>query len=287
MCGLDFKVLTEIFSKTFINQLLDDRVNAMWKIHTLAHHLDLKKERPKSTLSQLFDLIYQKMIDEYRSEYVYKNAIAEKIVKGKHKLSKNCFYDTEFRVFDSIADVVISNGTTTAYEIKTEYDSFVRLENQLESYSKAFDKIYVVIPESKYESWERQIPASCGVVTLSNNYTLKTKRESKSNINLFDKKIIFSCLRRDEYINIYEKGLRTKLLVKPVDVKNTCREYFLSLSNIEAHHVFNITLRKRSLERELFSLSSHIPNSLTSLVLTTSLSKRRKYMLAEMLEGGF
>lgn len=286
MNKLDFKVLSEVFSKNFINLLIDDPIRAIWKLKTLTIKFDISHNDNGIEIKLLLDSIYNKLLSDYRSEYVYKNAIAEKIVKGKHKLSENCFYDTEFRVNGSIADVIISNGTTSAYEIKTEYDSLLRLVSQLSDYSKAFDKVYVVIPDHKFESWSEHIEPEYGIVTLSKNYTLKYKREASSNIQQFDKNIIFSCLRRDEYINIFRTGTDTTALkIKPIDLKKACKDYFLTLSNEEAHNHFNKCLKRRNLEREIFSLSGRIPKSLTSVLLTTSLSKKRKELLVDALIG--
>lgn len=286
MSKLDFKILSEVFSKNFINLLIDDPVRAIWKLNTLALSFNITTQENVTKAHSLLDSIYSKMLSDYRSEYIYKNAIAEKIVKGKYKLSENCFFDTEFRVNGSIADVIISNGTTSAYEIKSEYDSLSRLFNQLTDYSKAFDKVYVVIPDNKYESWSECIDLQYGIITLSKNYTLRKRREAKSNIDRFDKDIIFSCLMREEYIDIYKTGKKIKNIpLKPVEIKKACKEYFLTLSNEEAHSYFNKCLKKRSLEREIFSLSEKIPKSLTSVVLTTSLSKRRKELLVDALIG--
>ncbi|MGK9174793.1 sce7726 family protein [Yokenella regensburgei] len=286
MSTSDLKVLNGVFSKNFINLLIDDPVCALWKLKALTLKFNIVLNENTPLISCSLDGIYKKMLKEYRTEYIYKNAIAEKIVKGKHKLSKNCYFDTEFRVNSSIADVIISNGTTVAYEIKTEYDSFTRLFNQLSDYSKVFDKVYVVMPDHKYELWSSNIDPEYGIMTLSKSYTLKTKREAQSNISKLDKSLIFSCLRRDEYINIFKTGTNTnEINVKPIDVKKTCKDYFLTLSNEKAHDYFNECLKKRNLERELLSLSDCIPNSLTSVVLTTSLSNKRKGLLIDALIG--
>ena len=42
-----------------------------------------------------------------------------KLVKSRHKLS-NVTYINEFHVLNSICDIAIFNGTSTAYEIKTD-----------------------------------------------------------------------------------------------------------------------------------------------------------------------
>lgn len=54
---------------------------------------------------------------------------------------------SEFWVDMSKADSVVLNGTSTVYEIKTEFDNLSRLPQQLTDYSKVFDHINVVTHE--------------------------------------------------------------------------------------------------------------------------------------------
>src|SRR4030042_4812846 len=49
------------------------------------------------TLGDFLDWLYSKMSRHYRNEYVYKNAIANKILLGKHSLNTS-YMLTEFRV---------------------------------------------------------------------------------------------------------------------------------------------------------------------------------------------
>ena len=91
----------------------------------------------KLTYIKLLIYFIIQLIKEYRNEYIFKNTIANKIIKGRHRLS-NVTYINEFRVVNSICDVAIFNGTSSAYEIKTELDNFDRLENQLADYKKGF-----------------------------------------------------------------------------------------------------------------------------------------------------
>jgi hypothetical protein len=93
----------------------------------------LDKIDPATTLGQFFEWVYNLLFKNYRNEYVYKNVLANKILLGKHSLNTSQIL-TEFRVGRSKADVVLLNGTSTVYEIKSEYDSFARLEKQIQSY---------------------------------------------------------------------------------------------------------------------------------------------------------
>ena len=97
----------------------------------------------QESLENWFDFFYLILQAHYPCEYVYKNSIAIDLYLTRHELQKSILID-EFRSRDSRADTVVINDTSTVYEIKSEYDSFSRLECQISDYRKIFDHIYVV-----------------------------------------------------------------------------------------------------------------------------------------------
>lgn len=71
----------------------------------------------------------------------------------------------EMSVGHSRIDLCRINGHSYAYEIKTKYDTFERLETQLIDYTETFEKVYIVIPiERKIEAFQC-IPNNCGIIT--------------------------------------------------------------------------------------------------------------------------
>lgn len=102
------------------------------------------------SLKQFLEDIYDILQKNYRYEYIYKNVIANKILLGKHSLN-TAHMLTEFRVGKCKADVVILNGTSTVYEIKSEYDSFARLNQQIQAYLDIFDFINIITSNSQAE----------------------------------------------------------------------------------------------------------------------------------------
>jgi hypothetical protein len=89
-------------------------------------------------LSDLFEASWEILRHSYRAEYVYKAEVANRIVFGRHS-PRTASLQVEFPVSNSIVDVAVFNGTSTAYEIKTEYDSERRLSTQPRDYLKVFD----------------------------------------------------------------------------------------------------------------------------------------------------
>lgn len=78
------------------------------------------------------------------------------------------------------SDIFAINGDITIYEIKTEADTLVRLENQLKYYKQYANKIYVVVDKKFLHKLE--IDINIGIYELKNN-TIKLIREAK-HINL-------------------------------------------------------------------------------------------------------
>lgn len=71
----------------------------------------------------------------------------------------------EMAIGDSRVDICRINGSSYAYEIKTEYDTFDRLESQMRDYLKTFEKVYVIVPKNRVEDVKMHIPDHCGVIS--------------------------------------------------------------------------------------------------------------------------
>ena len=86
-----------------------------------------------------------------RHEYIYKAALTHKILLGKHSLQTASMLN-EFRVGQCKADLVILNGTSTVYEVKSERDSLSRLERQVAAYATVFAQVYVIAAEKHVDA---------------------------------------------------------------------------------------------------------------------------------------
>jgi len=91
--------------------------------------LDMKIERDKdkigkkfSTYSEYLKFAFAELRKNYRCEYVYKNTLINNLISNYG--TKNSIIINEFRVGNSVADMVLFNGTSKAFEIKTELDSY-------------------------------------------------------------------------------------------------------------------------------------------------------------------
>lgn len=97
-----------------------------------------------ATIGEAISEIYHFMNYEYRNEYYYKNTILNQLLIKKHDLYNTAAL-TELPIGNSKADFIMINDRGVVYEIKTDLDNLIRLENQLKDYYKVFSYIYVVV----------------------------------------------------------------------------------------------------------------------------------------------
>lgn len=215
-----------------------------------------------------------------RDEYVYKSAITHKVLMGTHSLSTASML-TEFRVGDRKADVVILNGTGTAYEIKSERDSLTRLRQQVFSFSTVFPRVNVIVGEAHLSDVTSSIPLDIGVMTLSDRYQISTVREATHNIHRTSSVAMFESLNMKEAELILRNlgiGYRSVPNTQRYGVLRSC---FERLDQETTHsEMVSVLKRTRSLA-SLAPLIDSLPPSLHSLALTTKVRKKDYSRLIE------
>lgn len=222
-------------------------------------------------LSEFFEWLYEFLSDSYRNEYIYKNAIVNKILLGRHSLNTSCML-SEFRVGNCKADVVILNDTSTVYEIKSEYDSFKRIEGQIDSYMNVFDMINVITSGSQLSKLESLLPCEIGLMELTCNYTIRTAREAKSIKARVEPEIIFDSLRKPEYLSIISKIYGDIPDVPNTRIYKICRDLFSRLSPEVAHDEMVRVLYKRGNKRTLNEFILGMPSCLRAYAISANLT---------------
>lgn len=174
-----------LFTPSTLKSIVHESASEAHKELTEALRLELNLPQDCS-LSKTIDETYKVLRREgNRTDYVYRNAIVDKLVVGKHSLNTTTPIQ-ELRVGSSLADLVVLNGSSTVYEIKSERDTFRRLASQIENYSKVFEQAYVVTSATRLGHLQNHIPEHVGIITLSSSYTLQTVREASTNWELLD-----------------------------------------------------------------------------------------------------
>ena len=154
----------------------------------------------------------------------------------------------EVRIGKNIADMVVVNGKSIAYEIKTEFDTFVRLETQLTSYLKVFDKVFMVISENHLKKLELLLDEkySCVGIYIMKKNKLHLHRKATENFSVNSK--------------YYKEIINPSELRK----KDISFEELERLHYKESTIIFRDILKKR--EKNGTTLVHEVPNSLKSLV---------------------
>lgn len=197
-----------------------------------------------ATLFDAFDMSYSLLKQMgNRDDYVYRSAIVQKIVLGKHSL-KTCTLLHEVRSGKSKADLVVLNGVSTAYEIKSERDSLKRLPSQLQDYRETFAVVNVVTNPEQAEAILSIAPSDVGVIVLSSRFNLRVVREAQNVPERTSPLMMLSTLRVAEAVEVLQQ-----LGVSFPEVPNTerwatLRECFEPLSPIEVQQAFTKVLKE-------------------------------------------
>jgi hypothetical protein len=210
-----------------------------------------------------------------RHEYIYKSALTERVLLGRHSLNTARMI-TEFRVGDCKADVVILNGTSTAYEIKSERDSICRLPHQLKTYLRVFDHVHVITGTNHLSSVMATAPSSVGVMVLSNRFQISTVREAASNRRNLDPTTLFESLQRQE-----AKHMLAACGIEVPDVPNTeihgvLRAAFARIPADRLHDTFVATLKKHRRHLGLDEFIECVPMSLRAAVISMSMRPKER-----------
>lgn len=238
----------------------------------------LERIDPSTTLGQFFDWVYNLLLKNYRNEYIYKNTIANKILLGKYSLNTSHML-TEFRVGKCKADAVVVNGTSIVYEIKSEFDSFTRLEKQIQAYLEIFDYINVITSGSQATKLDSILPDHVGILVLTNRNTISTIRESKSNKININPHILFDSLRKTEYVKVIKDFFGIVPDVPNTQIYGECKKLFCKMPPDIAHDLAIRILGKRNNTKVLQEFIEKAPSSLSAYAMSICSEKAKMQAL--------
>lgn len=232
----------------------------------------------KGSLGEAFEAAYGVIKREYRCEYVYKNEIISRAPEGAHTM-------TGLRVFLSIADVTVAgpNGAA-AYEIKTDLDSFTRLELQLLSYSRCFEHVNIVTSPAKADRALRTTPPHIGVLTMDNGHALAVAREPAGGLGRLEMASLFPILRKDELHTILQRHCGYTVPDGPTVYEYRTRlELFMRLPIETAYPAFVAALQSRDLRSRDAARAAKLPSSLQGVAAGLALSNAAWKRLGQLM----
>jgi len=224
-----------------------------------------------STLKNFLDTGYAVLSKHYRNEYVFKNTIVSKLIFGRHKPTTASAF-LEFPAGDSFADVLVLNGSSTAYEIKTDLDSFSRLSTQVRDYQTRFEFVNLVVSVRRAPSALRRLPKGVGLIAVHNNGRMQALVKATSNQHMLSAEHIFRSLRQREVQTILARLDKLPNSADPVEQWHAQKRAFISLNPTEAHASMVPVLRRRGQKTGEIASRDEFPPSALALAYGTRLT---------------
>lgn len=233
-----------IFSSTSFSKLLryDDYSFIDSKIE---RYDQLKIGKTINTYYDYIRYIYRELRKQYRNEYIYKNTFINEMLFDAYGV-KDTIAINEFRVGSSIADIVLFNGTSKAFEMKTELDSDQRLDGQLADYTKIFQQCYIVTHESLVDKYLKA-DESIGIIELVETpraLRMKEVRPAKENKYL-DPETVIRSIRTNEYKNITKQYYGELPDMNSFNMFDICTDLIKQIPSDDLHSLFIEQLKKR------------------------------------------
>lgn len=263
----DFAGVARLFSRRSFRALGASRAEPFSE---MAQNLvNVAPEARNMNLGEAFDFLFGIMAKQYRGEYVFKNSLVSRLIFGRHN-PRTASALLELHAGASIADVVIFNGTSMAYEIKTDLDNLSRLPAQMQDYSRYFEQVFVVTTARMAARIVNAVPPHVGVLVLTDRGSLSRIQDATSDMNRLSSAALFGLLRRGEVLRVLDHTYGYEVDVPLPQLWNRTRDMFAALPVEVAHRETVSELRARGMSAA--AAASLLPHSLRALAYEVPLS---------------
>ncbi len=228
-----------------------------------------------TTVGEMYASVYDEMARSYRSEYLYKNEVIRTIFEARHNPDRSTvLLERHIAGWASRVDMLVVNGTTTAYEIKTDLDDLSRLRRQTDLSLEAFDRVIVVCSERAAEPVSRETDERVGVYALTAKGVIRRVRPYVANAGMVRPSAIFSILRRPEYAKAVERLVGRIPALDPRARYEFCADAFATIKPRDAHAILTSALRRRFVRGGDAASLRGIPFGMAHLYYKTSPRER-------------
>jgi len=221
----------------------------------------------------LISEIYRFMTKSYRNEYIYQNTLLNKLLIGKHSVNTTTALK-QIPIGKSKADFILINGKAVVYEIKTELDTFERLNTQIRDYFKAFTHVCVVTSEGQYRHAMdilKDTPVGIYALTANNTLSAKLRKEPAEDFSQLSHTALFKVLHKHEHESILRQYFNNLPNTSQVFYYGECLRQFSRIPIREAYGMALEQLKKRN--KIKISEFTKVPYELKSLVYFSKLSE--------------
>lgn len=216
--------------------------------------------------------LYKILEEHYPNEYIYKNSfINEWLLQELGKSNSKVF--NEFRVGNAVADLVMFNGHSKVFEVKSELDTDNRLELQLENYHQAFNQVFIIVPESKLPTYQKY-NENVGIITYNNFRVNKFEliREAVLDLSI-NPDIIMNILHTAEYKSVVQSYYGMLPKMTSFNQYDICKKLIKEIPVTKLNDLFIQTMKSRVFKPEI---SKRNYKELNQINLSLKLNKKQK-----------
>ena len=199
-------------------QRLYDAYSTIMSEKSLSNVLDdiLGESRYSYPQTSARDLINRIVLGSYPNEATIKANFINGVLLPQSPKTVSIF---ELPIGKSRVDMCKVNGHSAAYEIKTDLDTFCRLEGQLRDYFDVFETVYVVTSEVRWKELPEYVPEACGIYSYrqrsDGSYTFCARRRATKSAKLDSEKQL-SVIPKQQLCSLFRmdgKGISKQELV--------------------------------------------------------------------------
>lgn len=224
--------------------------------------------------------VYSVLENHYQNEYILKNLFLNNWLIKELGESNSELY-SEFRIGNAIADLVMFNGTSKAFEIKTELDTDKRLSSQLQEYRKVFNEIFLIVPASKLEEY-RSYNDSVGIISFDNANPNRFNliRSAVKNDNI-DAKTLMHIFHTREYKEIVTNYYGRLPDVTSFNQFEVCSDLITRIPKTDLNQLFINKMKKRAGN---YNLSIRYFKEFNQLSLALRMNSKHRKQLFSILK---
>jgi hypothetical protein len=276
----ELAILTRMFSASVVRELGKSGKSGLLA-RLFSRSRTLSRVPGDESVGQALDSAFRELRTlGNRDEYVYRSAITEKILLGRHSL-RTAAVLSETRVGASKVDMVVLNGTSTAYEIKSERDSLSRLSGQLDSYRRVFATVNVVTSPSHAGDVLRLAPTDVGVLVLSSRFTLQTERLAITQPSRIRPESVLDMVRASEAVMILRALGMEVPSVPNTQLRGVLHPIYASLDPTRVHERMVTTLKKTRSQSASDTLVKELPGSLRAAMLALKMDEKSQHRVRD------
>lgn len=258
MQKFDTYMINKIFTVPYFDRMISE--NSVPESFSKCVKRYIKTE--EATIGEAISEIYHFMDCEYRNEYFYKNTILNQLLIKKHDLYNTAAL-TELPIGDSKADFIMINGRGVVYEIKTDLDNLLRLENQIKDYYKVFSYVYVVVGNKQLSHVKEFLKdQKVGIYELTASGKLICRKKALCNKENLSYEAIFQVLRKAEFESILLKHFHKLPEVNSFQYYRECQKWLERVNIITLQKDVMKCLKARTLMLVENKLEEKVPYEL-------------------------